>query len=93
MPFGFFKKMFKKSATDAAQKYMGDDAAAAVGGAVDEGFTQLNVDENMASVMQSFTGNQQSGLQSLFGAIGELLCSSARIHTSCNTHTVYRYLK
>ncbi len=79
MPFGsFFKKVFKKHAKDAAEKYIGEGAGEAVGGAVDEGFEQLKVEENLASaggdlggILQSFTGNQSSGLQSLFGALGE----------------------
>ncbi len=84
MPFGsFFKKVFKKTAQDVAEKYVGEDAAAAVGGAVDEGFDQMKIDDNMAAgsggggggvdlggILQTFTGNQQSGLQSLFGALG-----------------------
>ncbi len=83
MPFGsFFKKVFKKTAQDVAEKYVGEDAAQAVGGAVEDGFEQLKVDENLASatgdlggILQSFTGNQQSGLQSLFGALGEMTVS------------------
>lgn len=56
----------------------GEDAAGYVDGAVDEGFKQLNIDENLASVgitedmsgmLQNFTGNQQSGLTSLFSLI------------------------
>ena len=80
MPFGsFFKKIFKKTAKDVAEKYVGEDAAAAVDDVVDEGFKQLNVDENLASipgaegmetVIQKFTSGQQSGLGSLFSVIG-----------------------
>ena len=51
MPFGsFFKKIFKKKAKEVAAEHFGEDAAAAVDGVVDEGFKQLNIDENLASV-------------------------------------------
>jgi len=52
MPFGsFFKKVFKKHATEAAEKYVGGDAANALGGAID------SVDVGEADqIMQSFTG-------------------------------------
>lgn len=33
-----------------AEKYVGEDAAEAVDGVVDEGFKQLNIDENLAGL-------------------------------------------
>ena len=74
----FFKKIFKKKAKEVATDIAGDDAAQYVDGAVDEGFKQLNIDENLASVgitedmsgmLQNFTGSQQSGLTGLFSLI------------------------
>lgn len=63
MPFGkFFKKIFKKQAGDLAEQIGGASAR----DFVEDNIEQINVDEAESALMQSFTGNQQSGLQSLF---------------------------
>ena len=67
MPFGsFFKKVFKKKAGEIAE----DLGGAAAKDFVEDNIDQIQIDENesgLDGILQSFTGNQQSGLQSLFG--------------------------
>ena len=70
MPFGsFFKKVFKKGAGDLAGKYGGEQARDMVEDALG-GDQPGGAAPDFGDMLSVFTGNQASGLQSLFGAIG-----------------------
>uniref|UniRef100_A0A0K2TQS8 TLD domaincontaining protein KIAA1609like [Cricetulus griseus] n=1 Tax=Lepeophtheirus salmonis TaxID=72036 RepID=A0A0K2TQS8_LEPSM len=78
MPFGsFFKKIFKRGATDIAKEVGGEDA----GKFVEKGFDQLNLnpdvsggggfeDQAVDSIVQVFSGKQEGGMKSLFSNLG-----------------------
>ena len=79
MPFGkFLKKLFKKGGKDVAGKYLGEDAANAVDGLVDQGFDQLQIDEKIKGLggeelvgvlMKGFSFAQQNNLQELYSSV------------------------